>query len=240
MAAMLTFLVLTYLLAAVPFGVVITTLYGGDVDLRVSGSGNIGATNVARVFGWRIAAPVLALDMLKGLIPVLVGAWLFPDYGLTWWTIVGLTAFVGHCWPVYLEFHGGKGVATGAGALLGIAPLPTLLAAGLWGVLLAATGRSSIAALGATSGMVLIAMWLDPTVAPVVALLAIGVASRHVSNIRRIVRGEEAPVARPVRWGRRGAGVATGEEVLQQDPGGGGAPSKLWKEPDPLTEDEPG
>lgn len=240
MAAMLTFLALTYLLAAMPFGVVITTLYGGDVDLRVAGSGNIGATNVARVFGWRIAVPVLLLDVAKGLVPVLVGAWMFPGAGLAWWAAVGITAFVGHCWPVYLEFRGGKGVATGAGALLGISPVPTLLAALVWLGLLVGTGRSSIAALGATSGMVLIAVWLDPTVAPVVALVAVLVAVRHVTNIRRIVRGEEPPIVRDVRWGRRSAGVASADEVLQQDPGGGGAASPLWRERDAPGDDERG
>src|SRR5690606_36079791 len=126
---------------AVPVGVVVTTLFGGDEDVRREGSGNIGATNVARVHGWRLAVPVMILDVGKGLVPVLVAGWawpgLLPGVELAWLTAVGLVAFLGHCYPIYLAFHGGKGVATGAGAILAIAPLPTLVAVATWGVVLA-------------------------------------------------------------------------------------------------------
>jgi acyl phosphate:glycerol-3-phosphate acyltransferase len=239
MLAMLVWLALVYLLAAVPFGLVGTTMSGVDVDVRNAGSGNIGATNVARVYGWRMGAPVLALDALKGFVPVLAARWLWPDEGLWWWAIVAAVAFVGHCWPIYLEFKGGKGVSTGAGALLAIAPLATLLGGLLWGALLAVTGRSSIAALGATVGLVAISWWVDPPIVPIAAVLAVGVLVRHLANIGRLVRGEEKEVVRPVRWGKRTTDVPTAAEVLAQDPAGGDAPTTLWKDPppDPLRED---
>jgi acyl phosphate:glycerol-3-phosphate acyltransferase len=228
------YLLLVYLVAAVPFGLVLTTLYGGDVDVRTAGSGNIGATNVARVYGWRLAGPALGLDLLKGYLPVLLAPFVL-DAGLWWATLVGAVAFVGHCWPVYLEFRGGKGVATGAGVMLAIAPVPTLFASVLWGLVLALTGRSSVAALTATVGLVALAAWLRPGVLPVAALLALGIAARHVANIRRLVRGEESQVVRPVRWNRR-TDTLTPEEVLAQGPAGTEASVPLWHEPieDPL------
>jgi glycerol-3-phosphate acyltransferase PlsY len=236
MPTLLVFLALTYLLAAVPFGVVVTTLWGGDVDIRSAGSGNIGATNVARVYGWRVAVAVLALDALKGLLPVLLAWAAFGDGPVL--GIVAVVAFVGHCWPVYLEFRGGKGVATAAGAMLGLAPLPTLLAGATWGLLLAITGKSSVAALGATLGMLGFVVFFAPEAAWVGALLAIGIVVRHLTNIGRIVRGEEAEIVRPVRWSRRGES-ATAEDALHQDPGGGAAASPLWKErADPLVDPE--
>lgn len=231
------YLALVYLVAAVPFGLVVTTLYGGDVDVRAAGSGNIGATNVARVYGWTIAVPVLLLDALKGLVPVLLAPWVW-DAGLPWQGVVGLVAFVGHCWPVYLEFRGGKGVATGAGMMLGLAPVPTLFAITLWGAILGLTGRSSIAALGATAGMVALCAWLAPAVLPFAALLAVGIGVRHTTNIGRIVRGEEARITRPVRWNRRATG-SSAEEALSQGPAGTEAVEPVWREPveDPLSSD---
>jgi acyl phosphate:glycerol-3-phosphate acyltransferase len=225
----LLYLALVYVLAAVPFGIVVTTLYGVDGDLRASGSGNIGATNVARVFGWRIALPVLLLDMGKGLLPVLATRLLWPELWPWFGGLVGAVAFIGHCWPVYLEFRGGKGVATGAGAFLGLAPLPTALAAVVWGVVLAATGRSSVAALVATLALVGLVAKLAPEVAAVAALLAIGVAIRHIPNIGRLVRGEEGTVVKPaVRWGR--AAPPTAEEALGQGPGGAPIAADGWKD----------
>jgi len=234
------YLALVYLLAAVPFGLVITTLYGGDVDVRAAGSGNIGATNVARVYGWTIAVPVLLLDALKGLLPVLLAPFVW-DAGLPWQGLVGLVAFIGHCWPVYLEFRGGKGVATGAGMMLGLAPVPTLFAIALWGAVLGLTGRSSIAALVATAGLVGLTGFLAFGALPFAGLLAIGILVRHTSNIGRIVRGEEQQVVRGVRWNRRATGPSA-EAALAQGPAGGDASEPVWRErvEDPLKGDDEG
>ena len=230
MTDMLLYLTLTYLLAAIPFGVVMTTFQAQDLDVRSAGSGNIGAANVARVFGWKVAARVLALDLLKGLIPVLGAYVLWPDLGRGFASVVALVAFIGHCWPVYLEFRGGKGVTTAAGAMLGISPVPTALSGATWIVLLAVTGRASIASLGATLAAFGFAAWFDPAALLMVALIAIGIAIRHASNIVRVAQGDEEEFVRPVRWGRRNAGPATAEEVLQQDPSGGARASVAWKE----------
>lgn len=234
------FVVLTYLVAAIPFGLVITTLYGGDVDLRAAGSGNIGATNVARVYGWRLAGTVLLLDVLKGFLPVVLAQLWWPEAGIWWGGLVAGAAFIGHCFPVYLELRGGKGVATGAGAMLAIAPLPTLFAVVLWGGILALTGRSSVSALGATLGLIGLAAWLDPAVLSVAVLLAGGVAYTHVANIRRLVRGEEQEVIRPVRWGRGPGDRLSVDELLAQAPAGTSAPTAQWRERvhDPLATDE--
>lgn len=228
----------TYLLASIPFGLVITTLAGGDVDIRSAGSGNIGGTNVARVYGWRLAGLVIALDVGKGFLPVAwsVAAW--PEAGVVWHGAVLLTAFFAHCFPVWLEFHGGKGVATGAGGLLALSPVAAVPAVGVWVATLAVTGRSSVAAIAATASVVALAGWIDPGVLPVVVALAVGVVATHVSNLRRLARGEEGAVVRPVRW-RRGAASEgperpTAEQVLREGPAGRSA--AIWKEriSDPL------
>lgn len=223
---MLTWLLGTYLLAAVPYGLVLTTLFGGETDLRASGSGNIGATNVARTHGWKLAVPALLLDMGKGALPVLGATLLWPE---VWWlpATAGLVAFFAHCWPVYLEFHGGKGVATAAGVMLVLAPWPALGAVGVWLALLGATGRSSVAALTATVALVGLVAWLQPTLLLMAALLMAGIVIRHLTNIRRLVRGEEAAIVRPVRLGRE-AGQPMGAEVLEESPAGNKEASEAW------------
>lgn len=223
-------LALSYLVAAVPFGVVVTTLYGGDQDIRRAGSGNIGGTNVARVYGWRLAIAVIALDVAKGFVPVLLAGLFWPHWGLWWRALVLFTCFIGHCFPVYLEFRGGKGVATGAGGLLALSPYVTLPAAAAWILILGVTGRSSVAALGATASVVALAAALDPRLLPVVALLGVGIVLTHVPNLRRLVRGEEGAVVRPVRWGRASAVQVDPELLLHQGPTGGPA-LPTWREP---------
>lgn len=234
--ARLLFLALSGLLAAVPFGLVVTTLYGGDADIRSAGSGNIGATNVARVYGWRLAGWVIALDAAKGFLPVLAAVWLWPDEGPWWPGVVLLTCFLAHCYPPYLDFRGGKGVATGAGGLLALSPWVTVPAVGVWLALLGATGRSSLAALGATAAVIGLSAWLEPTLLPVVLLLGVGIVTTHVPNLRRLVRGEEAAVVKPVRWTRAAAARTDAEALLQQGPAGDGRAPAIWREavPDPL------
>jgi acyl phosphate:glycerol-3-phosphate acyltransferase len=234
MTARLAFLLLASLGAALPFGVIVTTLFGGDVDIRAGGSGNIGATNVVRLYGWRLGGWAVALDVAKGFVPVLLARLMWPDEGIAWGGIVALWCFLAHCFPVYLEFRGGKGVATGAGGMLALSPQVTVLAAGVWVTLLAATGRSSIAALGSVLSVVGLAWWLHPALLPIVGLFALGVVATHTPNIRRLLRGEEAQVVRPVRWKRASEERADVDQALSQGPGGGPAPS-VWRESeDPL------
>ncbi|MEQ1506740.1 MAG: glycerol-3-phosphate acyltransferase, partial [Myxococcota bacterium] len=193
------FLGLSYLVAAIPFGIVITTLYGGEADIRSAGSGNIGGTNVARLYGWRLAVAVIALDAAKGFVPVALARGWWPTAGV-WWPALVLA--VGHCFPVYLEFKGGKGVATSAGGLLALSPTVAVGALAAWIGLLGVTGRSSVAALGATATAIGLAAWLAPSLVWVVVAIGVGVAATHVPNVRRLIRGEEGAVVRPVKWGR--------------------------------------
>jgi len=236
----LSFLVVTYLVAAIPFGLVVTTLWGNDADIRRSGSGNIGATNVARVYGWNLAAPVIVMDIGKGVVPVVIARFFWPEVGLWWPSIVAVVAFVAHCFSVYLEFRGGKGVATGAGGLLALTPWTTLPAAALWVTLLAVTGRSSIAALGSAVAMVGLTWAFNAVALPVVLALATGILWTHATNIRRLVRGEEKQVMRPVHWGRTPTDAPDPEQLLVQGPSGSSAGASAWKEPirDPLDTDE--
>ena len=242
MAPLLAFLAYAYLVAAVPFGVVVTTIWGGDVDVRSAGSGNIGATNVARVYGWRLAGPVMALDVLKGFVPTLLAGVLWPELGLPLMALTAAVAWVGHCFSIFLEFRGGKGVATGAGALLAIAPLPTLAAAVVWGAMLALTGRSSLAALLATVSLVGLSWVIDPTVLWVAAMMAVGTGFTHITNIRRLVRGEESAVVRPVRWRRQSEAEPDVVQWLAESPAGttGGEAWRQGTWDDPLAEGDRG
>jgi len=239
MVTMLIFLILCYLTAALPFGLIVTTLWGGDVDIRVAGSGNIGATNVARVYGWTLAGPVVALDVSKGFIPVMLSLFIWPEAGLWWPCCVACAAFIGHCFPVYLEFRGGKGVATGAGALLAVAPVPTLVAAAIWGAVLAWFGRASVAALVAAICLLCVALYWDPNVVPIVLLLACGVVLTHVANIGRLMRGQEKAVIKPVRMQRTPRDAEEQGNPLEQAPGGKDSPAPpMWMGTvkDPLSE----
>lgn len=239
MTAQLAFLVLAYLVAAIPFGLVLTTLYGSDADIRATGSGNIGATNVARVYGWRLAGWVIALDAGKGFVPVLLARALWPEASILWPGAVALWCFLAHCFPVYLEFRGGKGVATGAGGLLALAPQVTVPAVGVWVTVVAATGRSSLAALTSVVATLALAWFVRPDVLPIVGLFGLGVFLTHATNIRRLVRGQEKEVIRPVRWSRGSAEEGlTAEQALAQGPAGGAVPP-VWREgavADPLEE----
>lgn len=240
MFPLFVYLTLTYLVAAVPFGLVLTTLYGGDVDVRASGSGNIGTTNVARVYGWRLAAPALALDLLKGLVPTLVAVYAWPDLSPWWPQVVALTAVGAHVWSVFLDFKGGKGVATGGGALLALAPAAAGLAVAAWGAIFLLTRRSSVSALGAVVVLLVAVGWMRLDLLPVVGVVSGVVVWRHLGNIRRLVDGQEEPL---VTWGRARATEASPEELLQQGPAGLPQAPSLWRDlgSDPLepTEEVP-
>lgn len=227
MAPLLAYLLLTYCLAALPFSVVVTTLAGGDKDVRTEGSGNPGATNAARLYGWGIGGSVMALDIAKGALPVVGARLLWPEIDPWWGAVVALVAFAAHVFPVYLEFRGGKGVATAAGALLALAPIPTLCAGVIWLGTLLLTGRSSVAALGATAAMVGITWWFSPMTLPLVALIAVAIAITHTPNLRRLWRGQESKVVRPVRWTR--ATVDAGVQALEEGPAGASATKpEVW------------
>jgi len=180
--------VAAYLLGAVPFGLVLTRLAGlGDV--RRIGSGNIGATNVLRTGRKDLAAATLLLDGAKGAVAVLAaGWWLGPD--ARW--LCGLAVVLGHLFPVWLGFRGGKGVATTLGTLLAFAWPVGLAACALWLATAALLRFSSLAALVATAGAP-VAGWLlgAPQAAGLALLLAVPVWIKHRANIARLLSGSE-------------------------------------------------
>jgi acyl phosphate:glycerol-3-phosphate acyltransferase len=182
---------LAYLLGSIPFGLVLTRL-GGYGDIRCIGSGNIGATNVLRTGSKALAALTLALDAGKGAAAVLIGAQFGPDMA----AIAAVFAFLGHLFPVWLGFKGGKGVATSGGILLAYAWPVGLAAIATWLAAAAATRYSSLAALIACLAAPVYAWLLTREIQPteVVAFLALVIILRHHANIRRLLRGEESRI----------------------------------------------
>jgi acyl phosphate:glycerol-3-phosphate acyltransferase len=183
-------LVFGYLLGSIPFGLLLTRAVGGP-DIRAIGSGNIGATNVLRTGRKGLAAVTLLCDALKGTVAVLMAAHFGPGAAL----IAGLGAFLGHLFPVWLRFKGGKGVATYIGVLLGLYWPAALAFCAIWLVVAAVFRFSSLAALIA-SAMTPLALWLFglPTVAAVFTLLTLLLWIKHRENIARLLNGTEGKI----------------------------------------------
>lgn len=179
---------LGYLLGSIPFGLLLTRAAGLG-DIRGIGSGNIGATNVLRTGNKKLAAATLLLDAAKGAAAVLIArAWL----GETAAMVAGLGAFLGHIYPAWLGFKGGKGVATYLGVLIALAWQLALLFAVLW-LAVAKVGKiSSLAAIVATIAVPVAAwIWGERTLAITVTLMSIIVLIKHRANIERLMAGEE-------------------------------------------------
>ncbi len=180
--------VLAYLLGSVPFGVVIARLFGLG-DLRKIGSGNIGATNVLRTGNKPAAALTLLLDAGKGAIAVLVARALIGDDAAQ---VAGFAAFLGHIFPVYLGFRGGKGVATFLGTLLALHFPAGLAACATW---LVVAGLFRISSLSALAAAALAPVWLALLSRPDAVALGVALAAlvflRHHENIRRLLKGAE-------------------------------------------------
>jgi glycerol-3-phosphate acyltransferase PlsY len=191
-----------YLLGSVPFGVLVGRLWTG-VDPRTVGSGNIGASNVARSAGKGAGILTLLLDAAKAALPMLLGRWLLARLGAApataeaWSVAIGLAAFAGHLWPVWLRFHGGKGVATALGVFLVLAPMPALLALAAFAL---GFGATRIPAVGSLAGVAVatIGTFMVHGAATPVPWAGLVVAAlilwRHRGNIRRLVAGTENKV----------------------------------------------
>lgn len=189
-------LLAAYAIGSTPTSYLIGRLRG--VDLREHGSGNLGGTNVYRVLGAGAAVPVLFVDVLKGWLPVA----LFPLWdgnGFSTLSLAyGLFAIAGHVWSIFLRFQGGKGVATGAGVLIALAPLTTLIAFLVWAGVVLITRIVSVASLAAATLVPLVAYLTDAPRSTVLFGLAIAVFVwwTHRENLRRLLRGEELRFAR--------------------------------------------
>ena len=188
-------LVFGYLAGSVPFGLLLTRMAGlGDV--RKIGSGNIGATNVLRTGHKGLAAATLLLDGLKGTLALLAASWLAgPQAGLAAGLVAGLGAFLGHCYPVWLSFKGGKGVATFLGILIAVSWQAALGFAAIWLAVAFLSRYSSLAALAATAATPVI-VWLTgmPYAALLFAVLAAISWYKHRLNISRLLSGEESRI----------------------------------------------
>lgn len=182
-----------YLLGSVPFGLVITRLAGLG-DIRKIGSGNIGATNVLRTGRKDLAAATLLLDAGKGGIAVLLVGWL-SGWQAAPMAVAGTAAFVGHCFPVWLKFRGGKGVATWLGTVLALFWPAGLAACAIWLGTAFLTRISSLSALiAAAITPLLIVFWQRPEAALACAFMSALIFYRHRANIQRLLAGEEPKI----------------------------------------------
>ena len=180
--------VLAYLVGSIPFGLLLTRLARAG-DLRAIGSGNIGATNVLRTGRRGLALATLVLDALKGALP----AWLYFRYlGPDLAVVGGLGAVVGHCFPLWLRFRGGKGVATAAGVVLALTPLVLLIALALCAAAVALTRYVSLGSILAAIAAPLATYALGyAQFAELYLLLALIIVAKHHANIRRLLAGTE-------------------------------------------------
>ncbi|MBB5711582.1 glycerol-3-phosphate 1-O-acyltransferase PlsY [Sphingomonas xinjiangensis] len=180
-------ILLGYLLGSIPFGVLLTR-FAGAGDLRTIGSGNIGATNVLRTGRKGLAAATLLLDLGKGAAAVLLAEALFPGTA----PLAGMGAFLGHCYPVWLKFHGGKGVATLMGIVVALHWPAGLVYAAVWLGLLAALRISSLAGMtAAISAPVSAAFWGRIDLVLLLLGLALIVLWKHRENVDRLLNGTE-------------------------------------------------
>jgi acyl phosphate:glycerol-3-phosphate acyltransferase len=202
---MLTFAVVvigSYLLGSIPFGYLAGRIAG--IDIRKCGSGNVGATNVIRTLGKAYGYPVFIADFLKGFGAVKVSM-LIATRGHSEWNspemfgiVAAISSVIGHSFPVWLDFKGGKGVATSAGALFGLAPVAALVGVAIWILTFWLTRYVSVASIAAAAALpfvILITIWLSRTASKLLfyssVCLAAVVIWRHRSNLSRLMRGTE-------------------------------------------------
>jgi len=191
----IVWVLLAYSLGSVSSAIIVCKLMGLP-DPRSEGSGNPGATNVLRIGGKKAAALTLVGDMLKGYIPVALAMWFWLDAVTV--IAIGLAAFIGHLWPVFFEFKGGKGVATELGVLFGLNPMVGAIVALIWLFIAKGLKISSLAALVAMALAPFITWYFSGLT---VWAVGVGVMSgvliwRHKSNIQRLLSGEESAIGR--------------------------------------------
>lgn len=201
MPAAALWLLASYLAGAIPTSHLVSRIFA-KIDLREHGSGNLGATNLYRVLGWKYAIPVALFDMAKGAIPVLLFAPQVSDSEL-FALGCGVAAILGHVFSVFVHFKGGKGVATAAGVMLGLTPLALAVAALVWGLVVMLTGYVSLGSIAAAAVLPFAVYLLETPRTPellwIIGLVAASVILLHRRNIQRLLKGTEN------RFGRRAA-----------------------------------
>ncbi|GFK94807.1 putative glycerol-3-phosphate acyltransferase [Fundidesulfovibrio magnetotacticus] len=190
MLAKILWLGLAYLAGSFPFGLFIAQAARG-IDPRTAGSGNIGATNVARLCGTKLGVLTLACDALKGFVPVAV-AW---KLGGGWYaSLTALACVGGHMFPVFLHYKGGKGVATAIGAVLALCPWAAVVSGLSCAALIAASGFVSVGSLFFAASLPFTAAWFGPwSIVPFTTAIAALIVWKHKDNIRRLLAREEKP-----------------------------------------------
>jgi acyl phosphate:glycerol-3-phosphate acyltransferase len=182
-----------YFIGSIPFGYIAGKMRG--IDIRKEGSGNIGSTNVARVLGKRTGRIVQALDIAKGIVPILLCYLLKLDMSVI--VIAGLAAIAGHNWTIFLGFKGGKGVNTSLGVALALMPVPALLCFAIWAVVVKVWKYISLGSIVASAAFPFFVFFLDwPVTYPLIAkilsvIVAFFIIIRHRSNIVRLIKGTE-------------------------------------------------
>ena len=186
----LFFVLIAYFLGAVPIGLLIAKIYGHP-DIRREGSGNIGATNVARVVGKKQGLITLIGDISKGAVPVLLAMWLIGTD--TWIALIGFSSFLGHIFPIYLKFRGGKGVATATGVFFAISPLAVVFDLLIFLFVVWRFRYVSLGSLSAAFAMpfLLFIISVKKAYISLSILMAILIFYRHKENIGRLLKGEE-------------------------------------------------
>ena len=182
----------SYLIGSIPFGFLIGKLYG-KIDVRTSGSGNTGATNIYRTLGTAPALFTFTLDMLKGFIPVFISTSYFHQQSILFSIITGLCVIVGHCFPIFLKFKGGKGVASAAGIFFALIPIPALISLVLFIIILKASKYVSLGSITAALALPATAYFFSyqSELIGFTILVALFVIITHKSNIKRLLNGTE-------------------------------------------------
>lgn len=189
----MTFLLLifAYLLGSIPTGVILAKAFG-NADPRTLGSKNIGATNVFRTAGKKLGILTLFGDILKGIIPVAIARGALDSY--FWIGAIALAAFLGHLYPIFLKFKGGKGIATGLGVFLALSPLPAVLSLLVFGTVVYKWRFVSLGSLSATAAFPILLVLLNPhrIYIPFAIIIGILIFYRHRENIQRLIAGKES------------------------------------------------
>jgi glycerol-3-phosphate acyltransferase PlsY len=182
--------VCSYLFGAIPFGYVLV-LIREKKDIRDYGSQSTGATNVLRLKGWSYAIPVAIADILKGFLPVFLAMKFFPDQSFV--LLCGFLTILGHCFPVYIKFKGGKGVATTVGVYAGLAFIPTVLTAALFLIIVTLTRYVSLGSILSILAFPLFAFLLNGDMKLIFLSFAVFalIALKHKGNIERLIKGRE-------------------------------------------------
>ena len=183
-------IIISYLLGSIPMGLILTKLMGKG-DLRKVGSGNIGATNVMRVGGLRMAVLTWILDMAKAIAAVFIGVAVAGDVFGAW---CGFAAIVGHCYPIWLRFHGGKGISSMFGVLLATSPLTFLFCGIEWLIVALTSGYSSLGAVVAFCLMPVFGFVISVQMGLPLLAIALLCLWRHRENVKRLIGGTESKI----------------------------------------------